>query len=305
LLDDFILSCINEKNFCRIFNEIILAPVPSLVSYCINGLQHLHNFDGLLSSQDFLNLSVSAMEMLVGSEYLSCSEETIWESCVRWANYKAKSGCFSDNQLPGKRAKIHENHDFIATTKTYLDQIKSGIRFTWMTPEFIMQKVHPEKVLSDSDIVSLFSNFHCPSERVLTAFPSTLRRSFIPSSFLVYGAGVSFVNGRYEVEFKGGESGKSAYYMLKPVYIRVAQDKSKFAIYYYEPGRKWYISKYERDNFWLNGSFPNGGDDLYKVDDTDSQTPPTSSWVPILKENAPSPKLHPLGPCFSSNSFQR
>jgi len=157
-IDNYILSCLNEEKFCSIYHGACLTRHPELMAKCIGKLETFVNFDVVLSSKGFLDLSPEPdMKLLLDSDLFQVHEEVLWERLLDWAEWQM--------QLEATQHSISKRGEFLAL-------VKDSVRFPLMSPCFLVEKVAPEEVLDSSEFAAVLSDAVVPSDKPRSSYNS-------------------------------------------------------------------------------------------------------------------------------------
>ena len=167
LCGDFLLSRLDMENCIGIH---ILAETYACLALATYSEQFIYrNFENIIYSDEFVNLTVERVLNYIGSDELSVSkEEVVFEAIVRWINYDV------DNR------------------KQHIDKLISKLRLELVSPQFIAQAVHQYEHVKEnqSSLKCVLDSYqwHClPDSLKASPLKNHLRMKAIRPCIYIFG----------------------------------------------------------------------------------------------------------------------
>jgi hypothetical protein len=124
--------------------------------------------DILFKSDNFINLKVPLLELLLKRDDLSLDEIDLWDNLIKW--------CFSQNPFIQQDVKKWNNEEIIIMEEA-LHRFIPLIRFYHISSEDFLLKVYPFRILLPEDLINNVLAFHMTPNRKLIADVQSLRKS--------------------------------------------------------------------------------------------------------------------------------
>jgi len=193
ICENYFTQCLKSENLCYLLNGAVNLPSKSnkFVKICQNSIKLFANSaDKIIKSKGFLHLNPNAMKLFLQCDDLNVTEEQLWDAVVKWADYQSVNNNIShehDEENHGIDSSVDDedehdeykqemememgiNHDRSSKLdsthyKTYLlQEIRHFIRFGLMNGSYFVKKVKSLNVLTDSEMVTIFTFMACNDE---------------------------------------------------------------------------------------------------------------------------------------------
>jgi hypothetical protein len=196
-----LIICIQEyfiKHFHEFLQQNSKGIIEKICKY--DSLSKLWNFyldriceepEILFNSDNFVNLNVPLLELLLKQNDLNLDEIIIWNSIIKW--------CFKRHSYVSRNVKEWSKDDVIIMERT-IHRFIPLIRFYDISPEDFILKVFPYKDLLPDDLINNILTFHMvskdinlqPPRKSKYIFDSTLIES---KHFFVFSSWIEKKNG--------------------------------------------------------------------------------------------------------------
>eukprot|EP01084_Bolivina_argentea_P305622 527993_1 len=154
LCDTYFISCLELNNICLFLNQAMQLKSDILIKHCMKYIEKNVKESGvIIRSDEFLTLSLNAMQFLLKCDYLMITEDEIWEYVLKWADYQSEQ-CLqitdnSDEKYSDDDVKPKEYRQYL------LKSVRQCMRFGLMNGKYFAQKVVKEQILTQSELTAI------------------------------------------------------------------------------------------------------------------------------------------------------
>eukprot|EP01084_Bolivina_argentea_P118599 210389_1 len=169
---------INTNNVGLLIQACDKYQIETLTKMCLTFLSDSDEsvVKNVINSAEFLKIQLNTMRIILQCEPLEIKEEYLWESVLKWAEYQSTKNTYAvaanDDELKcDDQNMIKPGHHRLYLLKSVRDLIRFGL----MTGRYIAEKVAPENVLTDKELISVLLYYHKQFEDNCGAFNIALR----------------------------------------------------------------------------------------------------------------------------------
>eukprot|EP01083_Nonionella_stella_P040906 110920_1 len=162
-------KCLKKKDFWAFFVVMFDHNHSRFVDQCKIFLQNLDSrkMQKMLKYRGFSRLSLKQIRWVLTIESLECSEESLWDALLQWAEFRSKTNCQHEDASVDCDEKTNKYDSQIKASeyKIYLlKSVRDLVRFGLMKGEYFANYVASEKVLNDKELISVLLYYQAPEK---------------------------------------------------------------------------------------------------------------------------------------------
>eukprot|EP01084_Bolivina_argentea_P011879 22245_1 len=178
LCDNYFSSCLTPENICSLLHASVQNKLGSFVIKCKHVIQTkfatMTQAKKMINSQGFVEMSLSAIQIILQLDTLRVAEEDLWTAVLRWAdyqtiNYKQNVNYAGfDGSAPSKKKQKLDNEKSDGVDKRHrlnlLKDVCPYIRFGLMDGKYFVKQVRPHNCLTDKEVSDILCYIQCNDE---------------------------------------------------------------------------------------------------------------------------------------------